>query len=154
MRKHININELEVSFNYIRKEIAECFLPFTPKARRLKKHLINLVSDINFVKDLSYTSKFEIEELLKQYPVSEDITFDINSYVYDLEIRLVYIAKYGNKIDNLSYWFDKYASTKSYIIQNSKTSYIGQSEQLTTTMVENSDEDNSQAKVIKFNHLL
>lgn len=152
MKKHINIYELHISFNNIKKEIANCFLPFTPKARRLRKHLLTLISDINFIKDLSYNFKLELEQLMQQSPVTEDIKFNVKSYIYDLELILVYVAKYDDKIEKLSYWFEQYAITKSYIIQNTKKKYVA-SDTVNIDQV-NPEVSQSETKFIKFNHLL
>ena len=152
MQTYININELETSFNYILKQIRQCFFAFTPQAMRLKKHLNHLTSDINFVKNLSYSFKYEIEQLKEQYTISEHINHKVNAYIYDLEIRLVYLAKYKHKNETLFLWFTKFAETKNYIIENSTTKYVSNNNIIVDAW-RPEIRDNA-AKLIKFNHLL
>lgn len=152
MQNYINITELETSFNYILQQIRQCFCDFTPKARRLNNHLKHLTSDIDFVKNLSYSFKYDIEQLKEQYPIADYINHQANADIYDLEIRLVYLAKYKNKNEILSFWFIKFAETKSYIIENSTKKYVSNNNIIVDEW-KPEIRDNA-AKIIKFNHLL
>lgn len=152
MQKYININELETSFNYILQKIRQCFCDFTPQAMRLNKHLKDLTSDINFVKNLSYSFKYDIEQLKEQYTISEHINHQANANIYDLEIRLVNLAKHKNKNEILYLWFTKFAETKNYIIENSTTKYVSNNNIIVDEW--RPEIRHNAAKLIKFNHLL
>lgn len=148
MKKKLDLIALEIHFNYIIKEINGCIFSFLPKAKRLTKELNSYLSDLDFIKDLSYSFKLEVETLKLEYPIPEELQFEINASIFDLELDLVHLAKYPNKFDIMSRWFASYHELNNFIVQNSTKTYIHKSTVL--------DEEQSvpEAKVLKFSHLL
>lgn len=149
MKNKLDLFVLEARFNSIVKNINDCMFSFTPKARRLKKELDLYLSDLNFVKNLSYSFKLDIESLKLEYPISEDLLFEVNASIFELELDLVNLSKFSNKIDIMSRWFKNYADLNSFIVQNSSKKYIHKTESLNQQEL-----PTSEPKIIKFSHLL
>lgn len=147
MKKKLDLIALENHFDYIIKEINHCVFSFTPKAKRLTKELNHYLSDLDFIKDLSYSFKLEVETLKLEYPVPSDLLFDVNASIFELELDLVNLAKYPNKFDTMRRWFASYAELNSFIVQNSNKTYVHKIDAPEDVAI-------PEAKVIKFSHLL
>lgn len=153
MRNLIDLIELEAYFNSRMKEINDCFCSFTPQARHYREALISKLSDIEFIKDISYSFKIHIQNLLDIHHISEkSLMFHVNESIFELEVGLVNLAKYNNKITCMTDWFHNYSKITLFIIKNGKVTTSSDN----TSLVQ---EDASiplkkESKTVNFSHLL
>lgn len=128
MRNLIDLSLWEANFHQKIKDRNSCFCILTPKYRRLTSELIYKISDINFIKDISYSFKIETQNLIDNHKINEEhLLFDINSYVFSLENDLVNITKcdfYKLKIYTFNEWFSTFNKLKVFIAIHGKSNLI------------------------------
>ena len=153
MRKLINLTEIELALTSTLDEINTCFAEWTPKARSLKFTFITYISDIELIKDMSYTLKHELAQLLQHHDIPEHYLFDINGAVYSLECDLVNLSKYDDKVGILTRWFSNYHELKGFFAEISKNPWKP-IEPMPSLQEKSLEETIPEAKIIKFSHLL
>lgn len=155
MRKPIDLRDLEVDFNKQCAAIDDCLFSFTPQALFLKKNLINQLSDIELIKDLSYSFKLCIKESMERFQIHEPNTLhSINTEVFNLECYLVNMSKYDFKIETMKKWFSTFTNLQIFIRLSGHASVVEKLPE--ADKVDNKTETDllNTPALMKFSHLL
>lgn len=124
MAKLIDLDALEIEFFKKYHDFNDCFILFHNKH---KKQLIEFFSDLDLLKNMSYTFKENFSLLQKKYIITIDALGEINSNILNLETMLVKINT-SKSIDDFIKWFDLYHEVTIYIIKTGMKNQMFQNE--------------------------